>query len=277
MSDQKTTRYCFDTEFIEDGKTIDLVSIGIVAEDGREFYAVSSGFSVSKLHANPWLVENVRPYLPQRTHPTGPQCRCITGWHLDLDHPAVRSRAQIARAVTDFLLADGKPELWAWYAAYDHVALCQLFGRSTHQLGRAGGRVGGPLPARPRRAAPRVLRLLGPWLPPRRGGPMTTLDITDVQRTRNALDEIADLLDVPASADEPTGELAERCVPALRQLGVDLEAAEAAVLADGCAVLDPGNAEQMQRLYAELVLASGVMGPARVAEAVRAVAEAQRG
>jgi hypothetical protein len=29
-------RYWLDTEFIEDGKTIDLISIGIVAEDGRE-------------------------------------------------------------------------------------------------------------------------------------------------------------------------------------------------------------------------------------------------
>ena len=31
-------RYFLDTEFIEDGKTIDLLSIGIVAEDGRELY-----------------------------------------------------------------------------------------------------------------------------------------------------------------------------------------------------------------------------------------------
>ena len=35
-------KYFFDTEFYEDGKTIDLISIGIVAEDGREFYAVSN-------------------------------------------------------------------------------------------------------------------------------------------------------------------------------------------------------------------------------------------
>lgn len=28
-------KYWLDTEFIEDGKTIDLVSIGIVSEDGR--------------------------------------------------------------------------------------------------------------------------------------------------------------------------------------------------------------------------------------------------
>ena len=34
-------RYFYDTEFLEDGETIDLISIGIVAEDGREYYAVT--------------------------------------------------------------------------------------------------------------------------------------------------------------------------------------------------------------------------------------------
>lgn len=28
-------KFWFDTEFIEDGKTIDLLSIGVIAEDGR--------------------------------------------------------------------------------------------------------------------------------------------------------------------------------------------------------------------------------------------------
>lgn len=122
-------RYFYDTEFVEDGTTIDLVSIGIVADDGRELYAVSSEFDVGKLHRNPWLVENVWPYLPTRQHPSGARCRCLHG-HLDVDDPVVRPRAQIARAVRDFLLVgEGKPELWAWYGAYDHVALCQLWGR----------------------------------------------------------------------------------------------------------------------------------------------------
>lgn len=34
-------KFFYDTEFIEDGKTIDLISIGIVAEDGLEYYAVN--------------------------------------------------------------------------------------------------------------------------------------------------------------------------------------------------------------------------------------------
>ena len=37
-------RYFYDCEFIEDGRTIELVSIGVVAQDGREFYAVSTEF-----------------------------------------------------------------------------------------------------------------------------------------------------------------------------------------------------------------------------------------
>ena len=35
-------KYWMDTEFIERPYTIDLISIGIVAEDGREFYAESN-------------------------------------------------------------------------------------------------------------------------------------------------------------------------------------------------------------------------------------------
>lgn len=41
-------KYFFDTEFIEDGKTIELLSIGIVSEDGREFYAESLDADHSK-------------------------------------------------------------------------------------------------------------------------------------------------------------------------------------------------------------------------------------
>src|SRR5690606_10647266 len=114
----------YDTEFLEDGRTIDLISIGIVAEDGRELYLISSEFSQGLAGADPWLREHVWPHLPT----TGRRLR-RPGPELDTDHPDVRTRAQIARAVKDFLLAAGPPELWADYGAYDFVALCQLWGR----------------------------------------------------------------------------------------------------------------------------------------------------
>lgn len=40
---------------------------------------------------------------------------------------------------------------------------------------------------------------------------------TDADRARTAVDAIADLLDVPLLQDEPVGELADRCLLALRE------------------------------------------------------------
>lgn len=106
MSEQKdekaVNRICFDTEFIEDGRTIDLLSIGLVREDGATYYAEPA--ETDRGRANEWVRENVLPYM------TGP----------------VKPREEIAREIVEF--AGQSPEFWAWYADYDWVALCQLFG-----------------------------------------------------------------------------------------------------------------------------------------------------
>ncbi|MBW4721646.1 polyadenylate-specific 3'-exoribonuclease AS [Saccharothrix obliqua] len=119
-------RFFYDCEFIEDGVTIDLVSIGVVDEEGREFYAVSTEFDPEK--AGPWVRANVLNQLPPPAD------------------GAWRSRERIREDLLDFL---GGPkanrddiELWAWFAAYDHVALAQLWG---------------PMPAMPR-CLPRFTR-----------------------------------------------------------------------------------------------------------------------
>ena len=102
-------RYFYDTEFIEDGSTIELVSIGIVAEDGREFYAVSNQFDASR--ANEWVRDNVLSKLPRASH------------------PAWKPLRQIREEAHAFLAAGrGVPELWAWVGAYDHVVFAQLWG-----------------------------------------------------------------------------------------------------------------------------------------------------
>jgi hypothetical protein len=109
-----TYRYFYDCEFIEDGRTIDLVSIGVVDEHGREFYAVSTEFD--DRFALPWVRRNVLDQLPSPAD------------------PAWRSRARIRDDLYAFLMEPlrGRPnekmELWAWYGAYDHVALAQLWG-----------------------------------------------------------------------------------------------------------------------------------------------------
>src|SRR5436309_9747296 len=123
--------YAYDTEFLEDGHTIDLISIGIIADDGREYYAVSSEFDEDAVKKHPWLLENVWPQLPLRgseiTVPLQelpPAPEMLKGMYLDTMHPTVKARAVIAAEVRDFLLAgDTPPELWAYFGAYDHVAL----------------------------------------------------------------------------------------------------------------------------------------------------------
>ena len=124
-------RYFYDTEFIEDGKTVDLISIGIVAEDGRELYLVNRDAPWRRIKKHEWLMANVVPGLPRghgdwRNH-------MPKRWLIDFNDPYVRSRAAIAERVERFLLGDDLEtyndlELWADYGAYDHVALCQLFG-----------------------------------------------------------------------------------------------------------------------------------------------------
>ncbi|GAB4006943.1 hypothetical protein GCM10029992_59270 [Glycomyces albus] len=55
-------RYFYDCEFIEDGRVIDLVSIAVVDEHGREYYAVSTEFDPSR--AIEWVRRNVLDKLP---------------------------------------------------------------------------------------------------------------------------------------------------------------------------------------------------------------------
>ncbi|TCO57165.1 3'-5' exoribonuclease domain-containing protein [Actinocrispum wychmicini] len=123
------TRYWYDTEFLEDGRTIELISIGIVAEDGREYYAVNEGIVYDgglqrRIKANTWLMANVVSSLPQRRDDTAANGR----WLFDYDSPLVKPRAVVADEIRDFLLTSDTPELWADYGAYDHVVLCQLWG-----------------------------------------------------------------------------------------------------------------------------------------------------
>ncbi len=106
-------RYFYDTEFIDNGRTIELISIGVVAEDGREYYAISTEFDPDR--AGSWVRKNVLPKLPS------PSSKL---W---------RSRRQIRAELEDFFDIDGDEtiELWAWVGAYDHVVLCQLWGPMT--------------------------------------------------------------------------------------------------------------------------------------------------
>lgn len=118
-------KYFIDTEFIEDGVTIDLVSIALVAEDGREFYAESTEADLSK--ANDWVKENVIAHLWSRQADKS----AFNAWSRDGGKGGLLTRRQIVSELFVFCSPEqyGKPEFYGYYSAYDHVALCQLFGR----------------------------------------------------------------------------------------------------------------------------------------------------
>jgi hypothetical protein len=121
-------KYFIDTEFIEGfhkplfGKRrhfIDLISIGIVAEDGRTYYAISSEFNPKD--ADDWVKTNVISKLPSKH----------AGFY---DSPSVKagsllwkSNEQIRKDILRFCFdIEG---FYGYYSDYDWVVFCSLFGR----------------------------------------------------------------------------------------------------------------------------------------------------
>jgi hypothetical protein len=115
----------YDTEFLEDGHTIELISIGMVREDGAKLYLINSDFDLGKLLRNEWMMDNVFPHLPAKLEEDG-----MPVWdadHRDASH--IWNRSRIRDRVKAFVLRHPEPVLWADYGAYGHVVMCQLFGK----------------------------------------------------------------------------------------------------------------------------------------------------
>jgi len=133
-------KYYLDTEFHEGfhkplfGKKrhfIDLISIGIKAEDGREYYAISNEFNPKD--ADDWVKKNVLAKLPSNY---------FNGYNVD-EAKLWKSNAQIAQEIFEFCTQDTLSiekarfynknyngiEFYAYYADYDWVLFCSLFGR----------------------------------------------------------------------------------------------------------------------------------------------------
>lgn len=116
--------YFFDTEFIDLGNRVELVSIGIVREDGRTFYAESTCYD--KREADEWLHKNVfdKLYL----HKT-----------LKLNSKAVNPQlmatevfgdlAFIESEILEWFGSDENIRMYAYYASHDWTAFCSIFGR----------------------------------------------------------------------------------------------------------------------------------------------------
>lgn len=158
--------YFYDCEFKEDGKIIDLISIGMVAEDGREYYAVSNEFDTRRVARDEWLMNNVMTSIGHETFLVSDGQGMPVVMDLYITDPAAKSKSEIARDIFDLLRQDSDPQLWAWYSAYDHVCLAQLWGRMVNmpdsvpmwtndiktligEVERRNGRLGVKMPQQP--------------------------------------------------------------------------------------------------------------------------------
>src|SRR5437016_4194447 len=132
-------RYWLDTEFIDTGTVIDLISIGIVCSDGRELYLQSCEFDHRK--ASQWVKDNVLAHLPMcpwaqtalgslagipglyrtdRAYHKKYGGQCIDqqrGW---IHNCPWRTRKQLKRDILSFMDVEtyGTPELWGYFSAY---------------------------------------------------------------------------------------------------------------------------------------------------------------
>lgn len=130
MSSRKRNRYFYDTEFLEDGSTIELISIGIIDDAGRELYLVNADAPRDRIVTDQWLLSNVWAQLP--VIDCGHGCGCVAAGlprvgHLDTADARVMPKEKIRVEVEAFLT--GRVELWADTCAYDHVVLAQLWGK----------------------------------------------------------------------------------------------------------------------------------------------------
>lgn len=128
-------RFFYDTEFLERGPGFPIlpISLGVVAEDGRELYLANADFDPAL--ANDFVREHVLPLLP----PPGD-----SAW---------RGAAAIGSELRAFV-GQEQPEWWGDCAAYDHVVLSQLFGDMgglptgwpyfTHDVAQLAAELGNP-------------------------------------------------------------------------------------------------------------------------------------
>lgn len=152
-------KYFIDTEFIEGfhkplfGKRrhfIDLISIGIVCEDGRTYSAISNEYKYKD--ADKWVQDNViDPLYISTVHGDG-RNHCSSE---NFQYAYGKSNNQIAKEIKKFIdsetieiigsiggiqfLSDKakivirqgytEPEFYGYYADYDWVLFCSLFGR----------------------------------------------------------------------------------------------------------------------------------------------------
>lgn len=121
------TKFFIDTEFIEKPGHLDLISIGIISENGDKYYAVNQNCDFSL--ANSWVKKNVIPALPVEGHPDWKNKETIA-----FEIIAFLKQVEKIELYTHTyeslknLVPQHKIEIWGEWSSYDWVCFCWLFG-----------------------------------------------------------------------------------------------------------------------------------------------------
>lgn len=109
----------FDTEFTELNKNAELISIGLLAENGKQFYAEIELGSLMVL--NDWVKQNVLPYTIREKRKSNKIIQHIEEYH-------VGGVGQIGEVLHNWLLQFEMIELVSDVCHYDMVLFADLFG-----------------------------------------------------------------------------------------------------------------------------------------------------
>lgn len=121
-------KYFLDTEFIEKPGQIQLISIGIASEDGRTFYAENTSFD--EREADEWVWENVLDELRWWGKEDNPDPNtCYTRSPSPERVEVFGTITSIKDALLAFFTNEAYPEFWGYYADYDWVIFCWIFGK----------------------------------------------------------------------------------------------------------------------------------------------------
>lgn len=115
-------KYFLDTEFNQTVDPVELISLGIVAEDGREFYGTAAGFREEA--CDDWLKTNVLPALDILP----PNFRFDP---MDSSKSRYCPKATLSVMRTyleNFIGIDRDIEFWGYYADYDWYLFTRFWG-----------------------------------------------------------------------------------------------------------------------------------------------------
>lgn len=127
-------KYFLDTEFYEKPGSIDLISIGIVSENGDEFYAENTSCNKEEIEHDGWLIENVIPNLKYWDKKDDKAGECFIEKKVDsgiYEFSMFGNIGEIKGSLLSWLAKLGEihPEFYGYYCDYDWVVFCWIFGR----------------------------------------------------------------------------------------------------------------------------------------------------